>query len=61
MVQNKLQQTNDVDLHGLVFLLDAFSECVNQWFDNFVCYFIGLHWIRVLFNLFQDQLHEFTG
>lgn len=61
VVQNQIQQTDDVDLHGLVFLLDAFSECLNQWFDNFVCYFIGFHWIRVLFNLFQDQLHEFTG
>ena len=59
VVQDKVEEVDDVDLHGVVLFLCHLVECLDQWLDDDMGNLVGV--LAVLLDLLQDQLHELTG
>ena len=56
MIQDKVEEVDYVDLHGVVLFLRNLMECLDQWLDYHVSNSVGD--LTILFDLLQDKLHE---
>ena len=59
VIQDKVEEVDDVDLHGVVLFLCDLVECLDQWLDYNVSN--SVRNLTILFNLLQNKLHELAG
>jgi hypothetical protein len=57
--QDNFEQIQDMNLHGVILVIDILFESFEYRIYDDVCYLVRNSWVA--FYRFQNKLHEFTS